>query len=120
MQFLSLQFRNNFHSQAILVTVTNVLTAVFAGFAIFAILGFMARNLDLPIAEVVQEGPGLAFIAYPEVHYIPSCPHLVTFCGCCCSYCYSCITTTIHPDVLRREFFYVYPRAMLFFAAPTT
>lgn len=62
-----LQFRNNFHTDAILVTITNVLTAIFAGFAIFAILGFMARNLELPISEVVQEGPGLAFIAYPEV-----------------------------------------------------
>lgn len=67
MSFRSLQFRNNFHTDAIVVTVTNVLTALFAGFAIFAILGFMAKNLDLPIQEVVQEGPGLAFIAYPEV-----------------------------------------------------
>lgn len=67
MSVISLQFRNNCHTDAIVVTVTNVLTAIFAGFAIFAILGFMAQNLELPIDEVVQEGPGLAFIAYPEV-----------------------------------------------------
>lgn len=31
-------------------------------------LGFMAHNIDVPVSEVVQSGPGLAFIAYPEVN----------------------------------------------------
>lgn len=40
----------------------NVFTAVFCGFAVFAMLGFMAKNLNVDIPDVVQNGPGLAFI----------------------------------------------------------
>lgn len=46
---------------------TNAFTAIFAGFAVFSILGFMAFKMEVPVDEVVSEGPGLAFIAYPEV-----------------------------------------------------
>lgn len=45
-----------------MVSATNVFTAVFAGFAVFSVLGFMAKNLDSTVDEVVQGGPGLAFI----------------------------------------------------------
>lgn len=29
-------------------------------------LGFLAQQMNMPIDDVVQSGPGLAFIAYPE------------------------------------------------------
>lgn len=45
-----------------MVSVTNVFTAIFAGFAVFSVLGFMAHNLDASVDDVVQGGPGLAFI----------------------------------------------------------
>lgn len=45
-----------------MVSLTNVFTAIFAGFAVFSILGFMAHNLDSSVDDVVQGGPGLAFI----------------------------------------------------------
>lgn len=48
----------------------NVFTAIFCGFAVFAMLGFMANNLDVSIAEVVQNGPGLAFIGNDDSHTI--------------------------------------------------
>lgn len=66
--FSLLQFTNNSHFDAVTVSLTNGFTAIFAGFSIFAILGFMAHSMDVPVADVVTEGPGLAFIAYPEVN----------------------------------------------------
>lgn len=59
-----------------IVSATNVFTAIFAGFAVFSVLGFMAFNLDVPVDEVVQSGPGLAFIAYPEAVLLMPLPHL--------------------------------------------
>lgn len=65
-----LQFRNNIHFDAIFISMINLFTAVYAGFAVFGILGFMAKRADLPISEVVSQGPGLSFITYPEVRFL--------------------------------------------------
>lgn len=39
---------------------------MFAGFAIFSVMGFLAQAQGVKIQEVVNSGVGLAFIAYPE------------------------------------------------------
>lgn len=70
------QFRNNCHTDAIVVSCTNVFTAIFAGYAVFAIMGFLAHNLHVPVSEVVQSGPGLAFIAYPEAVLLMPMPRI--------------------------------------------
>ena len=57
---------NNLYRDAILVSVTCCGTSFFCGFVIFSIIGFMAKEINMPVAEVIQSGPGLAFIAYPE------------------------------------------------------
>ncbi len=68
--FIFQQFKNNFHFDAIFISMINFFTAVYAGFAVFGILGFMAKNAEVPIAEVVSQGPGLSFITYPEVFFL--------------------------------------------------
>ncbi|KAL5291317.1 hypothetical protein ACFFRR_010613 [Megaselia abdita] len=70
------QYKNNCHTDAVFVSLTNVFTCIFAGFSVFAVLGFMAHNIDVPVSEVVQSGPGLAFIAYPEAVLNMPWPHV--------------------------------------------
>ncbi|KAF0035095.1 hypothetical protein F2P81_012853 [Scophthalmus maximus] len=59
-------FHNNMVPDSIVVPFINHGSSIFAGFAIFSILGHMSLINDKPVEHLVKEGFGLAFIAYPD------------------------------------------------------
>ncbi|XP_068082060.1 sodium-dependent proline transporter-like [Anabrus simplex] len=59
-------FRNDVYRDALVVSVLDTVTSIISGMVTFSILGAMAHDLRVPIHQVVKEGPGLAFVAYPE------------------------------------------------------
>lgn len=58
--------KTNLTRNAILTGLINSSYSIFAGFAVFATLGYMAGAEGKPIAEVVKQSIGLAFVAYPK------------------------------------------------------
>ncbi|XP_076069630.1 sodium- and chloride-dependent glycine transporter 2-like isoform X2 [Oratosquilla oratoria] len=60
------KFRNKVHIDAFVVSSLDLITSIIASAAIFSVLGAMAHDLGVEIKDVVKDGPGLAFIAYPE------------------------------------------------------
>ncbi|XP_015607712.1 sodium- and chloride-dependent glycine transporter 1 isoform X2 [Cephus cinctus] len=61
------KFTNNCYKDSLIVAVSNIGTSFFAGLVIFSVIGFLAHELNVPVASVVDQGAGLAFIVYPEV-----------------------------------------------------
>ena len=53
-------------NDAIFVPLLNSGTSLFAGTAIFSMLGFVASQAGQEIDEVVEGGEGLAFVVYPS------------------------------------------------------
>jgi len=68
-------FRHNSYRDALIISVADTLTSLLAGFVIFSILGNLASELGVPVANVVDSGPGLAFVSYPSAlakfHFLP-------------------------------------------------
>ncbi|XP_076451199.1 sodium- and chloride-dependent GABA transporter 2-like [Babylonia areolata] len=60
------RFHNNVYRDALVLPVLDAMTSVFAGFVIFIYVGYMAHMQNTTVDEVVTQGTGLAFIAYPE------------------------------------------------------
>uniref|UniRef100_A0A4W2GRB3 Sodium- and chloride-dependent betaine transporter n=1 Tax=Bos indicus x Bos taurus TaxID=30522 RepID=A0A4W2GRB3_BOBOX len=60
------KYHNNCYRDSIALCFLNSGTSFVAGFVVFSILGFMSREQGVPISEVAESGPGLAFIAFPK------------------------------------------------------
>jgi NSS family neurotransmitter:Na+ symporter len=52
-------------ANALWVTALDAAISFIAGFAVFSVLGFLALQKGVSVAEVVASGPGLAFVTYP-------------------------------------------------------
>ena len=59
-------FDNNVVRMTLLVTTVNCMTSFIGGFVIFGVLGNLAHISGLSIDKVVDTGPGLAFVVYPD------------------------------------------------------
>lgn len=44
----------------------DALTSILTGLVVYSTLGFVAYELEVPVGEVVQKGPSLAFVVYAE------------------------------------------------------
>lgn len=54
--------------------------SIFAGFAVFSTLGYMAYQTKLSFPDVIQESIGLAFVAYPKaISLLPFLPQVFGF-----------------------------------------
>ncbi|XP_060551553.1 sodium- and chloride-dependent taurine transporter-like [Ruditapes philippinarum] len=60
------KFNNNFYRDSFIIASVNSCTSFFGGFAVFSVLGFMAKEQNVTVGEVAKSGPGLVFIAYPK------------------------------------------------------
>ncbi|XP_071352338.1 sodium- and chloride-dependent GABA transporter 2-like isoform X1 [Trachinotus anak] len=73
-------YHNNCYKDCLWLCLLNSGTSVVAGFAVFSVLGFMSHEQGIPIAEVAESGPGLAFIAYPQAVAMMPVPQLWSVC----------------------------------------
>lgn len=52
---------------AVITCVVNTFTSLLAGVCTFAVLGNIALEQNTSVGSVVNSGPGLVFLTYPEV-----------------------------------------------------
>ncbi|PAA47147.1 hypothetical protein BOX15_Mlig024827g2 [Macrostomum lignano] len=60
------RFKTDTVRDAMLVSICNCATSVFAGFVVFSFLGYLATLLNTEVTNVVDSGVALAFIVYPQ------------------------------------------------------
>ena len=73
------KINNNTFRDAVLISICNSLTSIYAGFVVFGILGFLAASTGKAIEQVVTEGIKLAFVAYPSAVLEMDVPPLRSF-----------------------------------------
>ncbi len=58
--------KSNITRNAIFTGIINCGYSLFSGFAVFAVLGFMALSQNTTIDQVIEQSIGLAFVVYPK------------------------------------------------------
>ncbi|KAK9528930.1 hypothetical protein VZT92_013058 [Zoarces viviparus] len=109
------KYNNNCYRDCVYLCLLNTLTSFVAGFAIFSVLGFMAKEQGVDISMVAESGPGLAFIAYPRAVALMPLPQLwaifffvmIIFLGLDSEFvCQEALVTTItdmYPDFFQNH-----------------
>ncbi|XP_068568249.1 solute carrier family 6 member 22, tandem duplicate 2 [Cebidichthys violaceus] len=109
------KYSNNCYRDCVYLCLLNSLTSIVAGFAIFSVLGFMAKEQGVDISMVAESGPGLAFIAYPRAVALMPLPQLwaisffvmIIFLGLDSEFvCLEALVTTItdmYPDFFQNH-----------------
>ncbi|MBB5173533.1 sodium-dependent transporter [Texcoconibacillus texcoconensis] len=59
--------KSDINNNAFIAGFSNSSFELLAGIGVFAALGFMAAQMNVPIDEVVASGVGLAFVVFPEI-----------------------------------------------------
>ncbi|XP_061640062.1 sodium- and chloride-dependent GABA transporter 2-like isoform X2 [Phyllopteryx taeniolatus] len=72
--------RGKYIMDSISLCLLNALTIFVAGFAIFSVLGFMAKEQSVDISVVAKSGPSLVFITYPRAVALMPLPQLWAIC----------------------------------------
>ncbi|XP_060085605.1 sodium- and chloride-dependent GABA transporter 1-like [Ylistrum balloti] len=60
------KFHHNIYRDAMIVPIVDAVTSLFSGCVIFVTLGYMSSTFNLDIQKVVSDGPGIAFMVFPE------------------------------------------------------
>jgi len=61
------KFNHNCVRDSFITCVVNTLTCLLAGVLVFSILGYMAHIQETTIHDVVNSGPGLVYLTYPDL-----------------------------------------------------
>ena len=64
--FASAISHNHSNRTSVFICILDGFTGVFAGFAIFTVLGYMSEKTGVEVSQLAVGGPGLSFIVYPE------------------------------------------------------
>ncbi|XP_045907887.1 sodium- and chloride-dependent GABA transporter 3-like [Micropterus dolomieu] len=73
-------YNNNCYKDCFWLCLLNSGTSFVAGFVVFSVLGFMAQKQGVTVDNVVESGPGLAFIAYPQATAMMPLPQFWSVC----------------------------------------
>ncbi|KAM4742991.1 sodium- and chloride-dependent GABA transporter 2-like isoform 1-T1 [Anableps anableps] len=103
---------NNCYRDCLWLCLLNSGTSVVAGFAVFSVLGFMSHEQGIPITEVAESGPGLAFIAYPQAVAMMPLPQLWSICFFAMLILLGLDTQFVAMEVVMTSIIDMFPRVM--------
>lgn len=62
-----LERKTDLPNTAAIVGLANASFEFIAAIAVFGVIGFLAQQQNVPVADAVQSGPGLTFVTYPQI-----------------------------------------------------